>query len=256
MRCLSSSAQWIALALGAAVVCPPTCAGADRQDHNGHLWLGYMGDHPVAGGPWGVHLETQVRLADYGRGWQQLLIRPGINYTLNDQVAFSGGYCYVETYTYGDFPAADNFPEHRVWEQVTVTVPWLGLDWVNRFRLEQRNIGELAPQPGGGFGVARYRYENRIRYQLRTTVPFGESGRNYGVAWNEVFLNFGENVVGNTFDQNRAFLGFGRKLGSAFKLEAGFLEQTLQRRGGRIWEHNHTLVLYLSSKAPLGSAQP
>jgi hypothetical protein len=43
---------------------------------------------------------------------------------------------------------------------------------------------------------------------------------------------------------------------STFKLEAGFLEQTLQRRGGRIWEHNHTLVLYLSSKAPLGSAQP
>ncbi len=60
----------------------------------------------------------------------------------------------------------------------------------------------------------------------------------------------------NRLDYLGAFLGLGRKLGSTFKLEAGFLEQTLQRRGGRIWEHNHTLVLYLSSKAPLGSAQP
>jgi len=229
---------------------------SDLHDHNSNLWLGYIGDHPVANGPWGIHLEAQVRRAELGESWQQLLLRPGVNYTLNPRVSFSGGYCFVETFPYGDFPAADQFPEHRVWEQVTVTVPFLGLDWVNRFRLEQRNIGELAPRPGGGQEVTGYRYENRIRYQLRTTVPLDEAGRNYLVAWNEVFINFGPEVKGNTFDQNRAFLGLGRRLGNAFRLEAGFLEQTVQRRLGRIWEHNHTFVIYLSSNAALGSAAP
>ena len=54
---------------------------ADRSDSNGHLWLNYVGDHPIRNGPWGVHLESQVRRADFGGSWQQLLIRPGINYT-------------------------------------------------------------------------------------------------------------------------------------------------------------------------------
>ena len=37
------------------------------------LWLNYVGDHPIAGGPWGLHLEVQNRRADSGRDWQQLL---------------------------------------------------------------------------------------------------------------------------------------------------------------------------------------
>lgn len=229
---------------------------ADLQDHNANLWLSYIGDHPVAGSPWGAHLEAQVRRSELGNGWQQLLIRPGINYTLNERVAFSAGYCFVETHRYGDYPALDDFPEHRAWEQVTVSVPWLGLTWVNRFRLEQRNIAELRPGPAGGFEVGNYRYENRFRYLLRTTVPLGEGGKNYLVAWDEIFLNFGPEVKGNTFDQNRAFVGFGHKLGKHFKAEVGFMEQTIQRRLGRIWEHNHTLAIYLTSNAPFGAAAP
>jgi len=237
----------------AAIPTAPVLA-SDLYDSNTHLWLGVVGDHPVAGSPWGVHLEAQVRRAEFGESWQQLLIRPGINYTLNDRIAFSGGYCFVETFSYGDFPVPDSFPEHRVWEQISLVTPFLGLDWSHRFRLEQRWIGELAAQPGGVFDTENFRYENRFRYQIRTSVPLGASGKTYLVAWDEVFLNFGSEVEGNTFDQNRAFVGVGQKLGRHFRLEAGFLEQTLQRRFGRIWENNHTVAIYLFSNAPFGGS--
>jgi len=246
----------IAHLLAAAASVLIQAQAADLEDHNAHVWLSYIGDHPVAGSPWGAHLEAQVRRSELGDGWQQLLIRPGVNYALNERVAFSAGYCFVETHRYGDYPALDDFPEHRIWEQVTVSVPWLGLTWANRFRLEQRYIGELRPVPTGGLAVGNYRYENRFRYLLRTTVPLGASGNYYLVAWDEVFINFGSEVKGNTFDQNRAFVGLGRKLGKHFKVEAGFMEQTIQRRLGRIWEHNHTLAIYLASNAPFGSAAP
>ena len=96
------------------------------------------------------------------------------------------------------------------------------------------------------------RYENRIRYMMRTTIPLTKSKRTYLALWDEVFINFGENVKGNVFDQNRAFIGIGQKLTDTTRLEIGFMEQTLQRRGGNIWENNHTASVWLTSKLPFG----
>jgi hypothetical protein len=158
----------------------------------------------------------------------------------------SAGYAHVETFRYGDFPALHEFPEHRFWQQVSHTTKWAGLDWTHRVRLEQRWIGEMK-NTAGDWDVANWRYENRIRYMLRTTIPLTESKKTYLVLSNEIFFNFGENVVGNDFDQNRAFIGVGYKFDAVNKVEFGFMEQTIQRRGGKIWEHNHTPVLWLLS---------
>jgi len=70
--------------------------------------------------------------------------------------------------------------------------------------------------------------------------------------WNEVFLNFGGNILKNHFDQNRAFIGIGRQFSADTRLEVGFMEQTIQRRGGDKWENNHTPSIWLTSKLPLG----
>jgi hypothetical protein len=87
---------------------------------------------------------------------------------------------------------------------------------------------------------------------LRTTLPLTEDKKTYLALWNETFVNFGSNVSGNFFDQNRAFVGVGRKLSEHTRLEVGFMEQTLQRRGGAIWENNHTLSVWLTSRWPFG----
>ncbi len=220
---------------------------ADKHDNNGNLWLNYAGDHPIAGSKWGVILEGQVRRSDFGDESQQLLFRPGMSYQLTQKTKLGFGYAHVKTYPYGDFPAIHDFPENRSWQQVIHTEPWLGLDWTHRLRLEQRWIGEMKQDAGGKWDVANYRYENRLRYMLRTTVPLTESKNTYLALSNEVFYNFGGNVVGNHFDQNRAFIGIGQKINPTTRLELGFMEQTIQRRGGNIWEHNHTIVLWMFS---------
>lgn len=225
---------------------------SDRHDHNAHLWLTYAGDHPIAGSPWGVHLESQVRRADFGTDWQQFMLRPGLNYTINPRLMLTAGYAWVDTHQYGMRPVRADFPEHRAWQQVAWTTPAFGLDWLHRFRLEQRQIGEMSPGNDGRFEVGRYRYENRFRYMLRTTVPAPWNSRDYFIAWNEIFINFGSHVARNTVDQNRAFLGVGRRLNDHLRLEIGFLEQTLQQRDGQVWEHNHTLSISILSNWPFG----
>ena len=223
---------------------------ADKSDSNGHLWLNYVGDHPIGDGPWGLHLEGQFRRADFGGNWQQIVIRPGINYTFSPAWSASVGYAYINTFRYGDYPALDSFPEHRIWQQVSYTHKALRLEWQHRVRLEQRLIGELGADSRGGYEVENFRYENRFRYMLRTTIPLTADKKTYLALWDEVFFNFGSNVLGNHFDQNRAFIGIGRKLTATSRLEVGWLEQTLQRRGGAIWENNHTLSVWITSKWP------
>lgn len=225
----------------------------EATDSNGHLWFNYVGDHPLGEGPWGLHLEVQNRLTDLGSDWQQILLRPGINYQISPTLSISAGWAYVRTWPYGDFPAAHAFPEHRAWQQVQHQFKFLGLEWMHRLRLEQRWLGEMGQDGGGDWDVANWRYENRIRYLLRTTFPLTDGGKNYLVLWDEVFFNFGENVVGNDFDQNRAFIGFGRKLSDTTRLEIGFMEQTVRRRGGNIREDNHTITVWLMSRWPFKS---
>lgn len=236
----------------AAFFLASTGLAADRlTDSNGNLWLNYVGDHPLGNSPWGLHLEVQNRRADFGDAWQQLLVRPGINYQLSPTLSVSAGWAYVRTYPYGEYPALASFPEHRAWEQVLHQFKLLDLEWSQRLRLEQRWLGEMAkPTPTDDYELANWRYENRIRYMLRTSIPISASGKTYIALWDEVFFNFGSKVKGNHFDQNRVFLGIGRKLSASTRVEVGYMEQTVYRRGGSIREDNHTITLWITSKWP------
>lgn len=214
---------------------------AAETDNNANGWYNYFGDHPLGATRFGLHLEGQWRRTNLGLTWQQLLLRPGVNFQLNKKLMLTGGYCFVDTFRYGDFPVRERFPEHRLFEQAQITHRLKRLDWQHRLRLEQRFFRGYAA-----------RYENRFRYLLRVNLPLpGRSQRYYLGLYDEIFLNFGQQVAFNVFDQNRAYVALGRKLGHDTRLEVGFMEQTLQQRSGRVFEHNHTLMLALYSRLPL-----
>ena len=64
---------WLA-ATAALLLSAAAAPAASVYDSNGHLWLNYVGDHPLGDTKWGIHLESQFRLSDMGSDWQQLLI--------------------------------------------------------------------------------------------------------------------------------------------------------------------------------------
>lgn len=218
-------------------------AGLQAQsDHNANGWYMYFGDHSFGKSKFGAHLEGQWRRARLGLAWQQLLLRPALNYQLNKNVMLTAGYGFIETHRYGDYPAKEKFSENRFYEQVQITKRLVGLDWQNRLRFEQRNI----------LGFAA-RYENRFRYMLRTNVPLPWADKKYYLGlYNEVFYNYGKNVAFNVFDQNRAYVALGRTIAKQTRLEVGFMEQTIQQRNGKVFEHNHTLQVAIYSRLPFG----
>lgn len=213
-----------------------------ETDNNANGWYMYFGDHAFGKSRFGAHLEGQWRRADLGLTWQQLLIRPALNFQLNKKVMLTGGYGFVDWHRYGDFPAKEEFKEHRTYEQAQITQKFLGLDWQNRLRLEQRHI----------LGYAA-RYENRFRYMLRTNIPLPYYDKHYYIGvYDEIFYNFGKNVAANVFDQNRAYIALGRQMGHQTRVEVGFMEQTIQQRSGKVFEHNHTLQVAIYSRLPFG----
>jgi Protein of unknown function (DUF2490) len=225
------------------------------QDSNFHGWLMYFGDHPVSD-RWGAHLEAQFRRTNGGLAPQQLLLRPGVNDTMNSHLMLTGGYAYVRTSRYGGFPSTAAFPENRFFEQALIkhNVGKIGIQ--HRLRLEQRLVGSV---PGPDADVESWETRNRFRYMLRGDIPLPIGNRNnrrFGIAlYDEVFYQFGANRGPRYLDQNRAYGALTYKITRTNRLEFGYLHQYVAQRNGRIVEHNHTLQVALFSVTPFRRAK-
>jgi len=217
---------------------------------NFHGWWNYFGDHPIGSSRWGAHLEGQWRRHDVATQWQQLLIRPAVNYSIHPNITLTAGYGYIATSRYGDFPVGVPFPEHRVFQQAQVVQKLGKVNTLHRYRLEQRELGEVAAGPTGERRLTGWRHENRFRYMYRALIPL--KGKWSIALYDEIFVNFGKNVAANTFDQNRAYAALAYILPKKSRLEIGFMEQSLQQRNGRIIENNHTLMVSIFSAMPFG----
>jgi len=214
---------------------------------NEHAWFSYFGDHPISK-RWELHLEGQWRRHDVGLKWQQLLIRPGVNFALNQNVILTTGYGFVDTFEYGDYPVPYRFPEHRLFEQLLLKQNLGKLDIQHRYRLEQRFLGVRSDPAVDQIDSSRY--ENRFRYMMRFNIPLTADKKFYIGTFDEFFINFGRNVAANIFDQNRAYIALGFPIAQGTRVEVGYLFQILQQRNGRIFEFNHTFQVNLFSNVP------
>jgi hypothetical protein len=217
------------------------------NSYNVNSWFQYFGNHKISP-RWGFHTEIQVRRSEFVTSWQQLLLRAGVDYYPHDQVRITAGYCFVNTWPYGDFPVANNFPEHRIWQNFLFTHPVSRITMQHRFRPEQRFFGN--PQTGK---FENTRYENRLRYMVRVVMPLKEKTLDpkefYLAFQNEIFINFGKEVRYNIFDQNRLYGALGYHMGKPGRIELGFMNQIVQQRnllqpGNEvIIENNNTIVI-------------
>lgn len=216
-------------------------AQSDRgNDFNNIYWVQTFNTISL-GKKWSLHLEYQWRRTEGLKNWQQGLLRIGANYKLNDNVAVHLGYGWIETFSYGNYPIANNgtFPEHRIYEQVIFRHPVNKWTFTHRFRIEQRWLGRVKASTDRE--IEGWNFLHRFRYQFRSQYPFYTRGDKqwYGAFADEIFISAGKKLGTNIFDQNRIFFILGYKLNKRISLEAGYFNQTLQQ-GRRI--NNSTIM--------------
>ncbi len=197
-----------------------------------------------------IWLEYQWRRDNVIIDWQQSLTRIGIQYHFKNGVSALLGYGYIITFPYGDYPAGKyHIPEHRIWQQLA----WNGnvgrIAINHRLRLEQRFVGK-ANQAASGYTITDWVYLNRVRYQLRATIPINNKKLTdktwYTATFDEVFIGFGENVNQNVFDQNRIGLLAGYQFNKMLRAELGLFNQTLQQAAmvgsKQVYQYNSGLI--------------
>jgi hypothetical protein len=200
-----------------------------------------------------VHTEGHWRRAELGESWQQLLLRPALNFHLNDQVLLTQGYSYYENHPYGTYPIRFSNREHHLYQQVQLSQPIGRVGLQHRFRMEERFIGRMvASSTDASVGVLDgYTYQSRFRYRVWVTVPLGHAKVAPGVfsanVYDELFLNFGDSQRLDRIQQNRLSALLGYQLSKPTSVLLGYLYQTIQRPGAAggadLIELNSTLHL-------------
>ena len=209
-------------------------ANAQEQrisDNNSIGWIGTFGNVKI-NKLFSLHAEYQWRRTNVIKNQQQHLVRTGLQYKISNDVTILAGYAYVYSSPYGDYPAPLPFPEHRSFQQAIIKSKIGKATLINRFRLEQRWVGQkeiTEPQK-----ISKWIYTNRARYFFRCTMPIINNAENLNILYtgiqNEIFIGFGKNVGVNIFDQNRLGIIIGHTIDKNISIEGGYLYQILQQR--------------------------
>ncbi|MBC7775268.1 MAG: DUF2490 domain-containing protein [Phycisphaerae bacterium] len=207
-------------------------------------WFGFMNQTRLSN-KWGIWFDAHLRLKDDFVGeLSQGIVRVGPMYYLSDDVRLTAAYAYVH-----NFPALGHanigLPEHRPWQQVqwfmrgpkARLMQWLRLE--ERFRRKTLNDNEL----GEG-----YNFSWRIRYNFALFLPITkkrfEPGGLQFLVNDELFVNFGKNIVYNHFDQNRFFVGLVYQVNKHAQLHGGYMNLYQQLPIGNQFRNQHTVRVF------------
>ncbi len=189
--------------------------GAFSQPSDVGNWFIYFGNQAI-NSKWNWHNEVQYRNFNFVGDTNQLLVRTGIGYNLsenNNNLLL--GYGFINTHRYianTDDKVSSN--EHRVFQQFITRQNFGRFFLQHRYRIEERFLPN--------------EFQLRFRYFLGLNVPINkktvEKNTVYLSAYNELFVN----AESPLFDRNRLYGALGFVISKSFKIEAGFMAQTLE----------------------------
>ena len=191
-------------------------------------WFIYYGNQKI-NSKWNWWNEVQYRNYNFIGDLQQLLIRTGIGYNLtenNNNVLLGYGFIHGRTYLPNSDDETVTTNEHRIYEQL-ITKQNFGRVFIqHRYRVEER--------------FRKDDFSMRLRYFLSLNIPLNHKDMSdrtfYLSTYDEVFLNTNNSI----FDRNRLYGGVGYVINKNFKVETGFMAQTV----GTVNRNQLNLILF------------
>ncbi len=167
---------------------------------------------------WSIHTEAQYRSFEITPNTEQMLLRGGINYHVNNFVFASIGYAYITNYAFDkDQLSGVQVSENRIWQQFLMRNNLGRCLFEHRYRLEQRWIKSNNST----------KYLDRIRYLVRVTIPLNKKE----IEKNTLFLSFYDeifiNLSATPYDRNRLYGAIGYQFLPYANIQFGYLAQTV-----------------------------
>ncbi|MCE2613942.1 DUF2490 domain-containing protein [Flavobacteriaceae bacterium D16] len=191
---------------------------------------------------WGMIADVHLRRENFISDPNFYFLRLGAAYWLNDQISFVGGGAALWLATETD-SGRKYALERRIYQQALWRALIGKITFLQRVRIEQRWHEVLNTDSGS---VDRTRYSTRFRFLISAAVQVFEDPRlPRPVLSNEILFHAGKEIIYNTFDQNRLFLGFNQRLSKSLTIDYGYMMVYQQRYTGNQYDLNHTFRLFL-----------
>ena len=179
------------------------------QENNIGNWLIYFGNKDLNSSlNW--HHEIQHRNYNILGELEQLLVRTGLGYNVNENNNILLGYGFIDSRNKAkESNEILKVNEHRIYQQFISKQVIGKIKIQHRYRFEQRFIEDD--------------FKLRYRYFLSLNLPLLKTNKKYYIsAYNEIFIDASQE---NSFDRNRIYGGLGYQLNSNIKLELGYMNQ-------------------------------
>ena len=219
------------------------------------IWLGSTSQLRFSN-HWGGYTDFQLHSRkNYFEGLSQASIRLGAFYYFNDDVRLGAGYALNENF-YPNEPNQTIQPEHNPWQQVSWTNRYRRLTVNQSIRQEERFRHKMQ----GSKLVQGYTFNYRTRYNIFLNYPLTKKASTKkafdAVMYNEVYINFGKQIVYNSFDQYRLFAGLNYHVAKQASILFGYLDIFQQLSSGRNYRKVHTARIFYLRNFDLRKKHP
>ena len=177
-----------------------------QTTHAEESWWDYLNQNRFSD-HWGSWIDIQTKRKEhYVDAINANEFTLGASYFYNNRFKYTASLTYVDNFA--GVNKTYHLAEYRPWQQIQLNTQTKKARWLQWLRLEER-FKEIALN---NTATGQYDLNYRLRYHILAQFPLSkhqyEKGSFSFVTSEELYLNFGKNVVYNTFDQNRLFLGF------------------------------------------------
>ena len=190
---------------------------------------------------WGAMGDFHIRRDDFIKDPNFYFVRAGGVYWLNDKMSLAGGGAALWLASQSLDGGFNYALEKRIYQQFL----WRSVNgrtrFLQRIRNEQRWHEVLDPDGS----VNRIRFSNRVRFLFSAAIKvFEDEKKPRLVLSDEILFHFGEEIIYNTFDQNRLFIGMTHRLNKQWSFDFGYMAVLQQKYSGYQYDLNHTIRLF------------
>lgn len=189
---------------------------------------------------WGLLADFHIRRNDFVNENSFYFVRGGLAYMPNSKVLLATGYGHM--WLAPTKPGWQTFSnENRIYQQAQLSSKIGEISILQRIRNEQRWQQKIINDER----TDDNRFTDRIRYLVSFTIPISKNKKLPSlVISDEILIHYGKEVVYNTFDQNRIFIGIKQAINPKLSFDFGYMNVYQQKYSGYQYDSNHTLRLF------------
>jgi hypothetical protein len=188
---------------------------------------------------WGMIADLHLRTRNFMSEPDFWFARAGVNYWFTNSFSGDVGYGHLWLMPTEGKHTVGN--ENRIHEQLILSQSFGRIGLFQRLRNEHRWVQSVANDE-----VTGVKYSDRVRYLMSLNLKLSKTNKRIPsiVLSDELMVQFGKQVVYNTFDQNRLFIGIREDIRPDLSFDFGYMRIFQQKPSPGVFERHDVLRLF------------